>query len=226
MVQIFSIQAWIGGLVQLALCPLILFLAAGTIAWPACWIFLLLFYSFVLIVVRRLARRDPVLLEERMSVFKATSRRDRMFLLLVALALAWLLVMPLDVMRFRWSHLPLSFQVIGVVTLAASFAIMYLVFRANAYVTPTVRVQQERGQTVVSTGPYRYMRHPMYTGFHLFFLGLSLLLGSIGGLVLTPLLIAIVVWRAVLEERLLREELPGYASYMGRVRFRFIPYLW
>jgi protein-S-isoprenylcysteine O-methyltransferase Ste14 len=103
---------------------------------------------------------------------------------------------------------------------------MYLTFRENAYLTPTVRIQQERGQTVVSTGPYQYVRHPMYTGFFLFFVGMALLLGSESGLLLSPVLIGLVVRRAVLEEHLLREELPGYDAYMAQVNYRFIPHVW
>jgi protein-S-isoprenylcysteine O-methyltransferase Ste14 len=226
MTRRFSPQALAGGSAQLLLFPVVLFLAAGTLAWPAMWIFLLLFYSFVVVTVRWLVQRQPALLEERMSVFKPTAPRDLMFLLLGAVSLLWLLVMPLDAVRLRWSHVPFLLQAAGVVVLVSTFVMMYLAFRTNAYVTPTVRIQQERGQTVVSTGPYRYVRHPMYTGFHLFFLGLPLLLGSVVGLVLTPVLIGIVVRRAVLEERLLREALPGYDTYLAQVPSRFIPRLW
>jgi protein-S-isoprenylcysteine O-methyltransferase Ste14 len=226
MTRRFSPQALAGGSAQLLLFPVVLFLAAGTLAWPAMWIFLLLFYSFVVVTVRWLVQRQPALLEERMSVFKPTAPRDLMFLLLGAVSLLWLLVMPLDAVRLRWSHVPFLLQAAGVVVLVSSFVMMYLAFRTNAYVTPTVRIQQERGQTVVSTGPYRYVRHPMYTGFHLFFLGLPLLLGSVVGLVLTPVLIGIVVRRAVLEERVLRKALPGYDTYLAQVPSRFIPRLW
>lgn len=226
MLRTLSVQALIGGIIHLLLFPLLFFLTAGTLAWPACWIFLLLFYSFVVVVVRRLVRHAPALLEERMGIFKDAPQREPMFLLLVAVALAWLVVMPLDAVRFRWSHLPLLLQALGALALVAAFSMMYLVFRVNAYVTPTVRIQRERGQAVVSDGPYRYVRHPMYTGFHLLFLGLPLLLGSVGGLVVALLLIAIIARRAVLEERLLCAELPGYDSYLVRVRFRFIPHLW
>jgi protein-S-isoprenylcysteine O-methyltransferase Ste14 len=226
MARRFSPQALAGGSAQLLLFPVVLFLAAGTLAWPAAWIFLLLFYSFVVVTVRWLVQRQPALLEERMSVFKPTAPRDLMFLLLGAVSLLWLLVMPLDAVRLRWSHVPFLLQAAGVVVLVSSFVMMYLAFRTNAYVTPTVRIQQERGQTVVSTGPYRYVRHPMYTGFHLFFLGLPLLLGSVVGLVLTPVLIGIVVRRAVLEERVLRKALPGYDTYLAQVPSRFIPHLW
>ena len=222
----FTTRALVGGMIQLLLFPLVLFLAAGTLAWPAAWIFLLLFYSDIVMIVRWLARHNPGLLEERMSVFKSTAKRDTMFLLLGAASLAWLIVMPLDVVRFHLTHLPFFLQMVGALVLAGSLVVMYLAFRENAYVTPTVRIQQERGQMVVSSGPYRYVRHPMYTGFHLFFLGLPLLLGSVFGLVLAPVLIGLVVRRSVLEERLLREELPGYDAYMARVTYRFIPHVW
>jgi len=222
----FTTKALLGGMIQMLLFPLTLFLAAGTVAWPAGWIFLILFYSFTVVTVRLLLKHNPGLLEERMSVFKPTAKRDTMFLLLSAVSIAWLVLLPLDAVRFHWSQVPVWLQVVGALTLVGSLAVMYLAFRENAYVTPTVRIQQERGQTVVSSGPYRYVRHPMYTGFHLFFLGLPLLLGSVFGLVLAPVLIGLVVRRAVLEERLLREQLPGYDAYMAQVTHRFIPYVW
>ena len=143
-----------------------------------------------------------------MSIFKPNPKRDSMFLLLCAVSLIWLVVMPLDAVRFHWSQIPLWLQVVGVPLLVSSFVWMYLAFRENAFVTPTVRIQQERGHIVVSTGPYRYVRHPMYTGFHLFFVGTSLLLGSVFGLVLALVLIGLVIRRAVLEECLLQENLP------------------
>ena len=128
--------------------------------------------------------------------------------------------------RFHWTHLPLWLQVVGVLVLVGSFVMMYLAFRENAFVTPTVRIQEERGQTVVSSGPYKYVRHPMYSGFLLFFVGMPLLLGSAFGLLLAPVLIGVIARRAVLEERLLRKELPGYDAYMAQVKYRFIPYVW
>jgi len=134
--------------------------------------------------------------------------------------------MQLDAVRFHWLQVPLWLQVVGALVLFGSFAIMYLAFRENAYLTPTVRIQQEREHAVVSTGPYRYVRHPMYTGFHLFFIGMPLLLGSTFGLVLSLILIGLVVRRAVLEEHLLREDLPGYDAYMTQVTSRFIPHVW
>ncbi len=227
MPRTLTTKALVGGIIQLLMFPLALFLAAGTVAWPAGWIFLILLYSFVVTTVRLLSKHNPGLLEERMSVFKPNQKGwDKMFLLLFTACFAWLVLMPLDAVRFHWSQIPVWLQVVGAIVLVGSFALIYQTFRENAYLTPTVRIQKERGQTVVSTGLYRYVRHPMYTGFFLFFVGMALLLGSVFGFLFSLVLIGLFVRRAVLEERLLREELPGYAAYMAQVSYRFIPYIW
>jgi protein-S-isoprenylcysteine O-methyltransferase Ste14 len=227
MSKTLTTKALVGGIIQLLMFPLILFLAAGTVAWLAGWIFLILLYSFIVATVRLLSKHNPDLLEERMSVFKPNQKGwDKMFFLLFAVSIIWLVLMPLDAVRFHWSQIPVWLQAVGVLVQACSFALIYLTFRENAYLTPTVRIQEERGQTVVSTGPYRYVRHPMYSGCFLFFAGMALLLGSGLGLLLSPLLIGLFVGRAVLEEQMLREELPGYDAYMTKVSYRFIPRVW
>ncbi len=152
--------------------------------------------------------------------------RDGMFVLLLVICMLWVILMPLDAVRFHWSQMPLWLQVAGAIILAGSFTLIYQAFRENSYLTPTVRIQEERGHTVVSTGLYRYIRHPMYAGCHLFFIGMPLLLGSLLGLVLAPILIGLFFRRAVLEERVLKKELPGYEAYMVEVSHRFIPYVW
>jgi protein-S-isoprenylcysteine O-methyltransferase Ste14 len=108
----------------------------------------------------------------------------------------------------------------------ASFLLISLTFRENAFLSPTVRIQEERGQTTISTGPYHYVRHPMYAGGLLLFLGTSLLLGSWYGLLLILIMIPGLVVRAVLEERVLLKELPGYDAYMAQVKYRLIPNVW
>jgi protein-S-isoprenylcysteine O-methyltransferase Ste14 len=107
-----------------------------------------------------------------------------------------------------------------------SFALFFWVFAANPYLSPAVRLQAERGQRVISNGPYRYVRHPMYAAVIPFFVGTSLLLGSAWGVAGALVLAVAVAIRAVLEERTLEEELPGYRDYMGRVRYRLIPGVW
>ena len=98
--------------------------------------------------------------------------------------------------------------------------------RENPYSSAVVRVQKERGQTVISTGPYSYVRHPMYTGGILFFLGTSLLLGSWSGVLCALAFTGLFAIRAILEERVLRKELEGYDAYMARVKYRFFPRIW
>lgn len=149
-----------------------------------------------------------------------------LFPLLEVLCLAWLILMALDAVRFHWSQIPGWLQVVGAVILLYSFYLLFLVFRENSYLSPVVRVQKERAQTVISTGPYHYVRHPMYSAIVIFVVGTALLLGSWYGLLSGLILVVILAWRAVLEERTLRKELPGYAAYMAQVKYRLIPYVW
>jgi len=208
---------------------LVLFLAAGTIAWRAGWTFLILFFGFTIALSAWLIRYNPGLLMERMT---GTSRQDqkgwdKVFVKWIRVAfLAWLVLMPLDAVRFHWSHVPNWLQWVGVLLLLVSFYLFVLVYRANAFLSPAVRVQTERGHSVVSTGPYRHVRHPMYATAILWLAGTALLLGSWYGLLAGLVLIVAFAFRAVHEERTLRAELPGYDEYMALVRDRFIPGVW
>jgi protein-S-isoprenylcysteine O-methyltransferase Ste14 len=223
-----AMKALAGVVISFLIMALALFLPAGTLAWPAGWIFLILLYGFNLVGIGLLLKYNPGLLEERMSLSQPNQKAwDKVFLLLFyLLLLAWLVLMPLDAVRFHWSQVPLLLQVFGALALVGSFPLMFLTFRENSFLSSTVRIQQERGQTVVSTGPYHYVRHPLYASGILLFLGTSLLLGSWYGLLLALAMIPIVAVRAVLEERALREELPGYDAYMAQVKYRLIPYVW
>lgn len=208
---------------------LALFLPAGTLAWLAGWVFLILFAGFVVAVTLWLFRYNPGLLQERMTGVGRSDQKawDKILQAMTGVLLfAWLVIMPLDAVRFRWSLMPIWLQAVGVIILLSSFVLFFLTFRENPYLSPAVRIQQDRGQTVVSTGPYHYVRHPMYSAFVGFVLGTALLLGSWYGLLLGLILVGMVGRRAVLEERALREELNGYKAYMQRVRYRLIPHVW
>jgi len=215
--------------VMMAIIAAALFIPAGTLAWPAGWLFFLLMLSFVIAISVWLFRFNPDLLEERLNGIGRPNQKawDKVFLILTALVFfAWLVMMGLDAARFHWSRVPAGLQGIGVLLLLASFYISYLTFRENSYLSPAVRIQTDRGQTVVSTGPYRVVRHPLYAGFVLFALGTALLLGSWYGVLGGIILIGMVAWRAVQEERVLQRELSGYRDYMTRVRYRFLPRVW
>jgi protein-S-isoprenylcysteine O-methyltransferase Ste14 len=114
----------------------------------------------------------------------------------------------------------------GVGLIGLGSYLVYLTFKANSYAAPVVKIQKERGHRVVTTGPYAYVRHPMYAGALGLVLGAPMLLGSWWGLAGAALLILVMAMRAVLEERALHAELDGYADYAARVRYRLVPRLW
>jgi protein-S-isoprenylcysteine O-methyltransferase Ste14 len=207
---------------------LALFLPAGTIAWPAGWLFLALFVGFFASVTLWLFTHNPGLLRERMRMSSPNQKRwdKALFPLQNVLFLAWLVLMSLDAGRFHWSSVPVWLQSFGAIVLVGSFYLLFLTFRENPYLSTVVRVQKERGQRVVSTGPYRYVRHPMYSAILVLVVGTALLLGSWYGVLFGLILMITIARRAELEERALRKELPGYAAYMARVKYRLIPHVW
>jgi len=132
----------------------------------------------------------------------------------------------LDAGRYRWSDVPLFFKGIGLVLIGLGAALVWLTLKENSYAAPVVKVQKSRGHHVVTTGPYAYIRHPMYAGALLFTAGVPLLLGSWWGLAAGVVLVLVIAVRAVLKERTLAAELEGYADYAGRTRYRLVPYFW
>jgi protein-S-isoprenylcysteine O-methyltransferase Ste14 len=225
-----NIKLLVGEMIYLFLFfALPLFLAAGTIAWLAGWIFMALFFGFVLAVTLWLFRYNPDLLKERMAINKSDQKSwDKFFTfgLIYIVFLAWLVLMPLDAVRFHWSQVSVWLQVVGALVLLCSFYLFFATYRENSYLSPMVRIQEDRGQTVVSTGPYHYVRHPMYAAALLLFVGTPLLLGSWYGVLMGLIVEVMVAIRAVLEERVLRKELAGYDAYMAQVKYRLIPYVW
>ncbi|MBW9104810.1 methyltransferase family protein [Paraburkholderia phenoliruptrix] len=215
---------WLAGM------GVLLFGAAGTLAWPAAWWFLIELGVLSLWVGLWLARHDPALLAERLAPFvqKQQSRWDRLFMMAVACVwCGWLTAMGLDAMRFRWSApLPVALMSLGSLCVLACIAMCRFVFAANSYAAPVVKIQAGRGHKVVDSGPYAHVRHPMYSAALLFFVGTPLLLGSWWGLAFVPVMVIGLGWRAVREEQVLAAHLSGYAAYMARVRFRFVPFIW
>jgi protein-S-isoprenylcysteine O-methyltransferase Ste14 len=152
---------------------------------------------------------------------------DKVFVAAVVLLfLAWLIVMPLDAVRFGWSEVPGWLRFLGALGLVPSCYIMFLAFRENAYLAVVVKLQEERGQSVVSTGPYRYVRHPLYSSTFLFLPAAALLLGSWWGFLPGAVVLGLLVWRIPLEERVLENGLAGYDEYERNVRYRLIPRVW
>jgi len=206
---------------------LVLFLAAGTLFWFYGWLLLILLYSCSFIILMWVLRHNPGLIEERMG-FKSnqpTWDKDYVFLLSVFVSIWWVSV-PLDAVRFHLSQMPTWLHLMGAIVFLYSFYLMYRIYRENPYLSSVVHIQEDRGQTVVSTGPYRYVRHPLYTSTLLFFVGSGFLLGSWIGVLLGLIIVGILARRAVREECELRMGLEGYDAYLAQVKYRLIPHVW
>jgi protein-S-isoprenylcysteine O-methyltransferase Ste14 len=135
--------------------------------------------------------------------------------------------MPLDSQRFVWTtNFPLQLEIIGFLLLIGSAFLLFRSYKDNSFVSPLVRIQSERDQKVVSTGVYGFVRHPMYLGGIMLFLGAPLLLGSIYGIIVGIFLSLIFVARIIGEEKMLNLELEGYPDYKDKVKYRLIPYIW
>jgi len=216
-------------LVVYAITAALLFGAAGTWRWPQGWVFIVEMTATGIAIGVWLARHDPGLLRERTSspFQRAQAAADKVLMLVLFVAWpAWLAFMALDAVRFRWSHLPMWMQPLGALLILVAMYAFYVTFRENSFAAPVVKIQKERGQTVVTTGPYAVVRHPLYAGASLLFFGIPLLLGSGYGLALAPLWLVLLCLRIPIEERALREKLPGYTEYATRVRYRLVPGVW
>jgi protein-S-isoprenylcysteine O-methyltransferase Ste14 len=215
-------------LIWIAAMGALLFVSAGTLHWPAAWVFLGTMAVLGVASGLWLAKRDPALLAERMrpTMQKGQPAADKKFMLVFGLlALLWFLAMGLD-RRGHGSDVPLMLQALGLAMLVLSTVFILWVMRENSFAAPVVKVQAERGHRVVSTGPYAYVRHPMYSGTVLFFFGAPLLLGSWWGVATAPLFTVLFAVRTRIEERALIAGLPGYADYTTQVRYRLLPGLW
>ena len=206
----------------------LLFGSAGTLDWPGAWVFLLIWLIGAIAAGLALARTNPDILEVRLhSPAIATAKTwDRR--LLLAIFAAWVaehMVAGLD-RRFGWSNVPNGFEIIGAFSVALAIYVSYVVLRENSFAAPIVKIDRSRGHKVVDAGPYAFVRHPMYSSALLYFAGAALLLGSWWALLVAVLLVSILAIRAVREEKLLAAELSGYAAYMQRVRYRFLPGIW
>jgi protein-S-isoprenylcysteine O-methyltransferase Ste14 len=204
----------------------VLFVSAGTLDWPAAWAWVAIVVASGLAMAPVL---DPALMRERLTAIPIRRTRtagDRWGIAMGLIFAAWLPLMGLDAVRFGWTSPPAWTRVVGGIAVVAGDVVAGLALLANRFASSAVRVQAERGQTVVSDGPYAFVRHPMYSGVLLFLPGTALLLGSYVGLALSGLMICTVLLRTSSEDALLREELDGYVEYAARVRYRVIPQVW
>jgi protein-S-isoprenylcysteine O-methyltransferase Ste14 len=213
--------------VSVILLALILIGGSGNPRWTAGWLYvvLILVQQIVLYVVP--VRSSPELMVERSRMQPGTKTWDKVIVSLMAmiLPLAMWVVAALDA-RYAWSPLAAGWQVPGFLLAIIGITVVIAAMRTNRFFSATVRIQRERGHTVVDSGPYAYVRHPGYIGAIAFTLGTPLALGSAYAFVPALLCAALTILRTALEDRTLRAELEGYAEYSRRVRARLIPAVW
>jgi protein-S-isoprenylcysteine O-methyltransferase Ste14 len=205
----------------------VIFLPAWTLDYWQGWVFLLTVSVLATLATFYIALHDKALLESRLRIgptAERTSKQKAITATLPPVFIATIVIMVLD-HRFGWSPaVPAWLSICGDVLGALGILIYFLVVRENRYAAAAVQVVE--GQTVVSTGLYAIVRHPMYTGALLVFVGMPLALGSWWGLLFSPVFIGGFAWRLLNEENHLREHLPGYAEYLRKVRYRLVPHVW
>ena len=215
--------------IQFLILAATLFLSSGRLDWWFAWVYLGLFVLNVGVNSYVLLRINPELIAERARQFTPETKKwDRILATLWGLmsAIVALLVAGLDV-RFGWSpQIALTVQLIAMLLhmFGSAFASWALV--SNAFFAGTVRIQAERGHTVASSGPYSFVRHPGYAGWMISNVAVVIMLGSLWALLPAVIAVVALVARTAFEDRMLREELPGYEEYAQRVRYRLVPGVW
>jgi protein-S-isoprenylcysteine O-methyltransferase Ste14 len=220
-------QIWLRGLLApLILVPLI-FIPAGTLSYWQGWVYLALNLGVVFVTIYAL-RSNPELIQERLKPGKGMKRFDKVYFgLTTPLYLFGVILAALDAGRFNWSPpLPWWVYAVGIALFVAGQGIFLWAKVVNRFFSSVVRIQTERGHAVCRGGPYRYVRHPGYSGSLVWTLAAPLILGSVWALLPAVLSDALLIWRTAKEDETLRRELIGYSDYAGRVKYRLVPGIW
>jgi protein-S-isoprenylcysteine O-methyltransferase Ste14 len=220
----------VGVILNVVIFGVLLFLPAGTLDWWRAWVFLGVVLVLAVMSTVSLYRANRELLEERFKppIQKGQPLADKIVVMLVIAEFVGLIAfIPLDVFRLHLMARPGALvSSFGLALFVAGWWIMTLAMRENAFAAPVVRYQEERHQTVIDSGVYGVVRHPMYAGAIPLLIGMSLWLESYAAAILVIIAIVTLVVRIRIEEQFLRRRLAGYDAYTERVRYRLIPYLW
>ena len=201
----------------------LVFLPAGTLAFPGGWLLMGILFIPMFLAGLVMMAKNPNLLRSRLNAKEKEREQNLVVKLSGLMFLAGFLLAGLD-FRFGWSRLPAWVNILGAVLFLTAYALYAEVLRENAWLSRTIEVQQ--GQTVISTGLYGIVRHPMYAVTLLLFLSMPLVLGSIPAFLVFLTYPAIIARRVRNEEAVLKRDLPGYAEYLEAGRWRLIPHIW
>jgi protein-S-isoprenylcysteine O-methyltransferase Ste14 len=202
---------------------LIIFLPAGTLRYWQGWMYMVTLFAPMFFVFGYLLKNDLELLERRMRTREKEAQQNRIIKLGYPLFLAAFIVPGFDI-RYGWSNMPAMVSILADVLVFAGYVMFFFVLRENSYASRVIEVEKE--QKVISTGPYALVRHPMYLGVLLMYSFSPLALGSWWALIPAASIAIVLVARIKNEEEVLLRELPGYAEYQQKTRFRMIPWVW
>jgi protein-S-isoprenylcysteine O-methyltransferase Ste14 len=221
-----NLKALAGSLALLVFTAAALFLSAWTFDYWQAWVFLFAFFGSAFAITIYLMKKDPKLLERRINAGPLHEKEVSQKIIQSLAQASFLLVIIFPALdhRFDWSALPAYISIIGDVLIVIGFYIVFLVFKENTYASALIEVDTE--QTVISTGPCAWVRHPMYIGALILLLGMPVALGSLWGVLTIVPITAVIVWRLLDEERFLTKSLPGYEEYKNNVKYRLVPLVW
>jgi protein-S-isoprenylcysteine O-methyltransferase Ste14 len=207
---------------------IILFITAGTIFWINAWVLFGLIIGYQTTNFIILYTFNPEILNERGKIVQQNTKQFDKAFVVIFLILGFIIpiVAALDAIRFRWSYMPFGVSILGIILMLCSFCLGIWAMAVNTGFEMTVRIQDDRGHRVCTTGPYKFIRHPGYAAEIIAAPAYSLVLGSWWALIPVAAFIALFIVRTALEDRTLQEELPGYKEYAGKTRYRLIPYIW
>ncbi len=207
-----------------ALCA---FVPAGSWTWDKGWLFIVVYQIVTALSAWYLWRANPEIYIARAKYHPGSKRWDLFIVpaLLAAMA-AIFVVAALDDGRYHWHPISWRIVALGYLLWIVAFALMTWAEAHNKFFEPTVRIQLDRGHHVIDTGPYAYVRHPGYVAALLLFVGLPLSLASLYALIPAAIACLIMILRTAWEDSMLKNELPGYKEYAGRVRYRLLPGVW
>ena len=222
---------WLRSVVRNLLFAVALMWSAGTIRWIEAWVIIGLWSIFGFAMTVYLMHRDPELLAERLKLVpiqKEQKTWDKLLMLMFFIFGIGLYIIPgFDVMRYGWSEpLPTWIEVIAMLVHFPCFVFLTWVLRENTYLSQVVKIDEERGHSVITTGPYALVRHPMYTAVIILLFAFPLALGSRYSLLLSMILTVLLVVRTYYEDKTLHEELEGYPEYAKKTPYRLLPGVW
>jgi protein-S-isoprenylcysteine O-methyltransferase Ste14 len=205
----------------------LLFWAAGTFYWTRAWLHLGLWILTLAVNLAVLLRWNRAVLAARLKPKRISMKPDKIILpLLLPAVLAVPVIAGLDAMRYQWFCISSLAIYPGIALHITGDVFLLWAMLVNPYLEKTVRIQAERGHRVITTGPYAFVRHPMYAGVILMFCGIPLVLGALWAFVPVGLTSLALIIRTIFEERMLRRELPGYEAYTRQTRCRLLPGVW